>query len=79
MQIESLVGKTAVILAALCTLFSILRVSRDAWQEAKAKRVYCRQQTVRARQIDKLGLHAVLDLELTAWRADRDKRGLDSI
>jgi hypothetical protein len=79
MQIESLVGKTAVILAALCTLFSILRVSRDAWQEAKANRVYRRRETARNVQINKLGLNAVLDIELTAWRADRDKRGLDSI
>jgi hypothetical protein len=79
MQIESLVGQTAVILAALCTVFSVIRLSRALWQEAKAKRAYRRQQTVRARQIDKLGLHAVLNLELTAWRADRDKRGLDSI
>jgi hypothetical protein len=79
MQIESLVGKTAVILAALCTLFSILRVSRDAWQEAKAKRAYRRRETARNVQINKLGSHAVLAVELASWRADRDKRGLDSI
>jgi hypothetical protein len=79
MQIESLVGKTAVILAALCTVFSVLRLSRALWQEAKAKRAYRRRETARNVQIDKLGLHAVLNLELTAWRANRDKRGLDSI
>jgi hypothetical protein len=79
MQIESLVGQTAVILAALCTLFSILRVSRVVWQEAKAKRAYRRRETARNVQIAKLGRNAVLSLELTAWRADRDKRGLDSI
>jgi hypothetical protein len=79
MQIESLVGKTAVILAALCTLFSILRVSRDVWQEAKAKRAYRRRETARNVQIAKLGRNAVHDLELTAGRADRDKRGLDSV
>jgi hypothetical protein len=79
MQIESLVGQTAVILAALCTLVSIARALDILWQEAKANRVYRRRETARNVQIDKLGRNAVLDLELTAWRADRDKRGLDSI
>jgi hypothetical protein len=79
MQIESLVGKTAVILAALCTFLSVLRLSRALWQEAKAKRAYRRSETARNIQIAKLGRNAVLGLELTAWRTDRDKRGLDSI
>jgi hypothetical protein len=79
MQIESLVGKTAVILAALCTFLSVLRLSRALWQEAKAKRAYRRQQSARNVQIAKLGKHAVLAVELAEWRADRDKRGLDSI
>ena len=79
MQIESLVGKTAVILAALCTLFSILRVSRVLWQEAQANRAYRRRETARNVQIAKLGRNAVLAVELAEWRADRDKRGLDSI
>jgi hypothetical protein len=79
MQIESLVGQTAVILAALCTFLSILRVLRATWQEAKANRAYRRQQSARNVQINKLGSHAVLAVELAEWRADRDKRSLDSI
>jgi hypothetical protein len=79
MQIESLVGQTAVILAALCTLVSIARALDILWQEAKANRVYRRRETARNVQIAKLGKHAVLAVELAEWRANRDKRGLDSI
>lgn len=73
------IANTALILAGLCTLFSLLRVARLFWQSYKANRAYRRLETVRQIEIAALGRQVYFAKYVAEWRKDRDKRGLDSI